>query len=264
MSHWNAAASQRRKRQSEPFTGGAAVRACLFYAGYAAATVIWGTLSVVVGWALPAALRFEFVIGVWTKAVLLWLRLTCGVRVEVQGRENIPPQPCVVFSHHESTWETLFLQSLFHPQTTLIKRELLWIPFFGWAFALNRPIAIDRGSPRAALKKLIKMGQLRLAQGFHVVLFPEGTRMPPGEVGTFQPGGGALAAAAEAPVVVVAHNAGAHWPAHRLRKTPGVVKVRIGLPIDAAGRTSKQINHHARNLMTELAAEIDSTAGESG
>lgn len=255
MSHWNAAASQRRKRQSEPFTGGAAVRACLFYAGYAAATVIWGTLSVVVGWALPAALRFEFVIGVWTKAVLLWLRLTCGVRVEVQGRENIPPQPCVVFSHHESTWETLFLQSLFHPQTTLIKRELLWIPFFGWAFALNRPIAIDRGSPRAALKKLIKMGRRRLAQGFHVVLFPEGTRMPPGEVGPFQPGGGALAAAAEAPVVVVAHNAGAHWPAHRLRKIPGVIRVRVAPALATVGLSAKQINVRAHGAMQGLMAE---------
>lgn len=233
-----------------------AVRAGLFYAGYAAATVVWGTLSVVIGWGLPAAWRFEFVIGIWTKVVLIWLRITCGIRVEVQGREHIPAQPCVVFSHHESTWETLFLQSLFHPQTTLIKRELLWIPFFGWAFALNKPIAIDRGSPRAALKKLIKTGRLRLAQGFHVVLFPEGTRMPTGEVGPFQPGGAALAATADAPVLVVAHNAGTHWPAHQLRKTPGTIKVRIAPLIDATGKTPKQINQRAHSLMTELVIEM--------
>lgn len=255
MNHRNAAASQQRESQPKSFTVGGAVRACLFYAGYALATIVWGTLSVAVGWALPAAARFEFVIGAWTKAVLLWLRCTCGIRVEVQGREHIPARPCIVFSHHESTWETLFLQSLFHPQTTLIKRELLWIPFFGWAFALNRPIAIDRGSPRAALKKLIKVGRLRLAQGFHVVLFPEGTRMPSGEIGPFQPGGAALAAAAEAPLLVVAHNAGAHWPAHQLCKTPGVIRVRVAPALATAGLSAKQINVQAHRAMHRLMAQ---------
>ena len=248
-------ANPQQERWPALLSVGGAVRAGLFYAGYAAATIVWGTLSVVIAWALPAAWRFEFIIGVWTRVVLLWLRITCGIRVHVRGRENIPPQPCVVFSHHESTWETLFLQSLFHPQTTLIKRELLWIPFFGWAFALNKPIAIDRGSPRAALKKLIKAGRLRLEQGFHVVLFPEGTRMPSGEVGSFQPGGAALAAAAEAPVLVVAHNAGAHWPAHRLRKTPGTIEVRIAPALETAGLSAKQVNSQAHNVMEKLVAE---------
>lgn len=236
--------------------GGLTLRACLFYAGYAAATIIWGTLSVALGWMLPPKLRFKFVIGVWTRAVLLWLRLVCGVRVEVDGRDQIPAQPCIVLSHHESTWETLFLQSLFHPLATLIKRELLWIPFFGWAFALTKPIAIDRGSPRTALKKLIEAGRSRLAEGFSVLLFPEGTRMAPSEVGPFQPGGAALAAATEAKLVIVAHNAGQCWPAHQLRKRPGVIRVKIGPPIATAGRTSKQINSQAQALMAQLMADL--------
>ena len=232
------------------------VRACLFYGGYILFTVFWGTLSVAVGWAMPPRRRFEFIIGVWSRAVLRWLRLTCGVRTEVEGLENIPSHACVVFSHHESTWETLFLQSLFRPQATLIKRELLWIPFFGWAFALNKPIAINRGSPRRALRTLIDTGRSRLAEGICVVLFPEGTRMPPGEIGSFQPGGAALAIAAKAPVVVVAHNAGRHWPAHRLRKTPGVIKVRVGPAIATEGRRSKQVNAEARELMASLVRRL--------
>ncbi len=232
------------------------LRACLFYLGYAAATLVWGTLAIAVGWAMPPPVRFELVIGVWTRAVLLWLRITCGVRVEVRGRENIPRQPCVVLSHHESTWETLFLQTLFRPLTTLIKRELLWIPVFGWALAVNKPIAIDRGSPRAALKKLISTGRVRLAEGFCVLLFPEGTRMPPGQVGSFQPGGAALAAAAGVPLVVVSHNAGRCWPAHQLRKEPGVISVAIA-PAIATGGSSKQRNDQARAAMKRLMDEIN-------
>ncbi|MYF12519.1 MAG: 1-acyl-sn-glycerol-3-phosphate acyltransferase [Gammaproteobacteria bacterium] len=245
-----------RTRQT-PLPHGGIVRAGLFYVGYVLFTVFWGTLSVTVGWAMPARQRFEFIIGIWSRRVLGWLRLTCGIRVEVQGLEHIPRQACVVFAHHESTWETLFLQSLFRPQATLIKRELLWIPFFGWAFALNKPIAIDRGSPRQALRKLIDTGRSRLADGTSVVLFPEGTRMPPGEIGSFQPGGAALAIAAEAPVVVVAHNAGRYWPAHRLRKTPGVIQVRIGPPVATAGRKSKAVNAEARELMAALVKRLD-------
>jgi 1-acyl-sn-glycerol-3-phosphate acyltransferase len=155
----------------------------------------------------------------------------------------------VVLCRHESTWETLFLQTLLAPQATIIKRELLWIPFFGWAFALNKPIAIDRGSPRSALKRLITTGTERLRDKIWVVLFPEGTRMPAGEIGRFQVGGAALASAADVPLLVIVHNAGCHWPAHQIRKTPGVIEVRILPPIQPNGRDGKQITEQARQLM---------------
>ncbi|NIP15398.1 MAG: 1-acyl-sn-glycerol-3-phosphate acyltransferase [Pseudomonadales bacterium] len=229
------------------------IRSLSFFAGYAVITIIWGALSLLVAWLMPYRMRFLFIVGAWTRMILAWLRLTCGIRCRVEGRENIPEQPCIVLARHESTWETLFLQSLFSPQATLIKRELLWIPFFGWAFALLRPIAIDRSEPRKALRRLINQGRARLNSGTWVVMFPEGTRMPPGQPGKFQAGGAALAAATEAPVVVVAHNAGSFWPAHEFRKQPGTITLRIAQAIETAGKSTKQINDEAALVMAELA-----------
>ncbi|MEQ8858245.1 MAG: lysophospholipid acyltransferase family protein [Pseudomonadales bacterium] len=217
------------------------VRAVCFYAGYTLATVLWGTFGTVFGWLLPYRLRFRLIVVGWTGFCLAWLRLTCGIRHEVRGLENIPQQPCIVLCRHESTWETLFLQQLFRPQATLIKRELLRIPFFGWAFRTLRPIAIDRRQQRHALRTLIDEGRSRLADGIWVALFPEGTRMPAGKIGRFQPGGAALAAATGVPILLVVHNAGDHWPAHAFRKRPGTVQVLISKPLETAQRSPKEI-----------------------
>ncbi len=157
--------------------------------------------------------------------------------------------PCIVFVKHESTWETLFIQTLFAPQATLVKRELLHIPFFGWAFRLLRPIAIDRDDPRGALRTLIKEGKARLDQGIWVALFPEGTRVPLGESRAFQIGGAALAESSGRPVLVVAHNAGQFWPAHQLGKRPGTIVVEVCAPIDTTGRKRKEINAIAEATM---------------
>lgn len=217
------------------------LRAGLFYLGYTLATIVWGTLGALLGWLLPYRLRFRLIIGCWTWFCLAWLRVTCGIRYRVHGLENLPDQPCIVLARHESTWETLFLQQLFQPQATLIKRELLFIPFFGWAFRTLRPIAIDRRQQRKALKTLIAEGQARLDDGIWVVLFPEGTRMPPGRAGRFQPGGAALAAASGAPILLVVHNAGSFWPAHAFHKRPGCIDVLISEPLVTEGLSSKQI-----------------------
>ncbi|MGA0844872.1 MAG: lysophospholipid acyltransferase family protein, partial [Arenicellales bacterium] len=131
------------------------IRAATFYVGYALITIIWGSLGVLFGWILPFRARFAFIIGGWTRICLFWLRLCCGISAQISGLENLPKKPCIVLSRHESTWETLFLQTLLAPQATLIKRELLWIPFFGWAFRLLKPIAIDRSDGRKALRQLV-------------------------------------------------------------------------------------------------------------
>ena len=225
------------------------LRAVLFYAGYIASTIIWGSLSVIVGWMLPTKARFLFVIGAWTRMVLGWLRLTCGIRAEVEGREHLPDEPCILLVKHQSTWDTLFVQTLVSPQTTLIKRELLWIPFFGWAFAINGPIAIDRGAPRDAYRQLLERGGARLRAGVSVTLFPEGTRVPWGEQRPFQAGGAALAARTGRPVLVVAHDAGRYWPAHQFRKRPGVVRVRISPPLETEGKKHKEINSLAEDWL---------------
>jgi len=234
------------------------VRSALFYVGYILATIIWGGLSVLTAWILPFRTRFTFIIGYWTRFSLWWLKVTCGVRYQVEGLENLPDKPGLVFARHESTWETLFLQTLLAPQATLIKRELLLIPFFGWAFALLKPIAIDRKNPRGALKKLISDGQSRLDDDIWVVLFPEGTRMPADRLGRFQAGGAALAIAADAPITVIGHNAGQYWPAHEFLKKPGTIKVRIAEPIYPEGRDSKRLTSAAREVMFELVAPINS------
>lgn len=236
------------------------LRAVLFYTGYTLATMIWGSIAVLVGWLLPYRRRFRFVIGYWTGFCLFWLRLTCGIRHRIHGLEHIPERPCIVLCRHESTWETLFLQQLFSPQATLIKRELLHIPFFGWAFRLLRPIAIDRKRQRQALRTLIDEGTRRLADGIWVVLFPEGTRMPPGESGRFQPGGAALAAATGAPILVVMHNAGSFWPAHAFRKRPGEITVSIGAPIATEGRSSKEIQAAVLQEFEALKARLPAVA----
>lgn len=232
------------------------VRALLFYVGYTVATVVWGTLGAVFGWLFPYRLRFRLIIGCWTAFCLFWLKWTCGIRHRVQGLENIPAQPCIVLARHESTWETLFLQQLFQPQATLIKRELLHIPFFGWAFRTLRPIAIDRSQQRKALKTLINEGRARLDDGIWVVLFPEGTRMPPGQAGRFQPGGAALASASGAPVLIVVHNAGSFWPAHAFHKRPGCIDVVIGAPIATEGLSTKEVQEQVTRRFGELMGRL--------
>jgi 1-acyl-sn-glycerol-3-phosphate acyltransferase len=232
------------------------LRAGVFYFGYTLATIVWGTLGALLGWLLPYRLRFHLIITCWTWFCLTWLRVTCGIRHRIVGLDNVPARPCIVMCRHESTWETLFLQQLFRPQATLIKRELLRIPFFGWAFRTLRPIAIDRRQQRKALRTLISEGQARLDAGIWVVLFPEGTRMPAGCIGRFQPGGAALAAASGAQLVLVAHNAGSFWPAHEFRKRPGEITLIIGAPLNTAGLTGKQIQAAVAEQFEALMARL--------
>jgi len=233
-----------------------AARSLFFYAGYALLTIVWGSLSVLIAWVFAYRTRFAFVIGCWTHMVLWWLRVCCNITVDIQGREQIPDEPCIVLVKHESTWETLFIQTLFAPQATIVKKELLNIPFFGWAFRLLRPIAIDRSDPRTALRTLIKEGTSRLDQRIWVVLFPEGTRVAVGESRPFQMGGAALAESTGRPILVVAHNSGDFWPAHRLVKRPGTIRVVISPLIDTRDLRRRQINAMAEDTMRSGMIEL--------
>ena len=219
-----------------------ALRSLLFYVGYVAWTLVWASLSVLVGWMLPLRGRYDFIIGGWTRPALRWLSVTCGIRWRVSGREHVPGSPCIFLVKHQSNWETLWMQTLVAPQAPLIKRELLHIPLWGWAFALVKPIAIDRSNPRTSLRQLIEQGRDRLGRGMYVTLFPEGTRLAPGTTGKFYRGGAALAAATGFPVVVVAHNAGHCWPPRRFIKQPGTIDVQISEPFETKGKKSNEIN----------------------
>ena len=233
-----------------------ALRSLAFYLGYVAYTVLWALLSILIAWALPLRQRYAFIVGHWTRAALWWLRVTCDIRVVVRGLEHLPAEPCILLVKHQSTWETLWVQTLARPQATLIKRELLRIPLWGWAFALTRPIAIDRHRPGSALRQLVEQGTDRLRRGMTVTLFPEGTRLPPGTVGKFQGGGAALAAATGAPVVVIAHNAGRCWPARRFVKRPGVVSVEVSGPFRARGQTPRELNRSCESWLRGAMARL--------
>jgi 1-acyl-sn-glycerol-3-phosphate acyltransferase len=193
---------------------------------------------------LPRVARYRIISG-WSRLVVRLARALCGIRWTVEGREHLPAKPAVILAKHQSAWETLAFQEIFPPQVLVLKKELLWIPFFGWGLALMSPIAIDRANGRAALRDIARRGKERLAQGFWVVIFPEGTRVRVGEKRAYQQGGAWLAAQCGVPVVPVAHNAGRLWPRNAFLKRPGNVTVRIGPPIPTAGRDAKQISADA-------------------
>ena len=198
---------------------------------------------------LLALLTFPFnrikrnqLISAWARIMLWWLALTCNIRYEIKGAHNIPATPCVILAKHQSAWETLAFQLIFPPQAYVMKRELLWIPFFGWGLAMTSPIAIQRSAGREALKQLIRLGQQRLAQGLWVVVFPEGTRIAPGKKSKFHIGGAWLASGAKATALPVAHNAGLYWGKNSWLKKPGVITVSIGQPIDCAHLKPEAVN----------------------
>lgn len=221
-------------------------RSLLFYAGYIPVVFVFSVLAFSLGWLLPFRPRQTLITSA-NGLIILWLRITCGVRLNVIGRENIPQGPCVVLSKHQSSWETYFLQRLFRPASTLLKKELLYIPFFGWGLAMTRPIAIDRSNPREALKQVLALGKQRLAEGNNLVIYPEGTRTKPGQVGNYGRSGAAIAIAAQVPIVPVAHNAGHCWPAHRFIKNAGTITVVIGPPVATTNRDSKELTEQVQH-----------------
>jgi 1-acyl-sn-glycerol-3-phosphate acyltransferase len=230
------------------------VRSLLFSVGYVVSTLVFAIPSVLT-YPLPFRQRYAF-ISQWARFNLWWLRVTCRVQYEVQGLEHIPATPCIIFCNHQSAWETLALQKIFPPQVWLMKRELLWIPFFGWGLAMLDPIAIDRRAGTRALRQLIEQGAQRLATGRWVVIFPEGTRVAPGAQRAFQVGGAKLAEHSGAPVIPVAHNAGCFWPRRSFVKMPGVIRVVIGAPITTAGRKASAINADAEAWIGEQKARL--------
>jgi 1-acyl-sn-glycerol-3-phosphate acyltransferase len=198
----------------------------------------------------------------WAHFNLWWLRVTCGVRHVLEGREQIPEDPAVVLAKHQSTWETMALGALFRPQSWVLKRELLRIPFFGWGLALMRPIAIDRSAGRRAVQQVVEQGRRRLAEGSWVIVFPEGTRVAAGEAGRYRVGGALLAVKAGVPVVPVAHNAGRFWPRHGFRKRPGTIRLVVGPPIPTGGRRAEDVLAEARAWIEGTVQRIDEEASE--
>jgi 1-acyl-sn-glycerol-3-phosphate acyltransferase len=232
------------------------LRSLLFNFIMFSTVTVYAPLSVLT-FPLAPLTRFRF-IRQWARFHIWLARVLLGMRYEVSGREHLPKHgTAVVLAKHQSSWETLAFQEIFPPQVWVLKRELLWVPFFGWGLAMLEPIAIDRGAGRKAVQQIIDQGRQRLDTGRWVVVFPEGTRVAAGHQRRFGIGGAALAAGTGYPVVPVAHDAGYYWPRRGFRKRAGTIRVVIGPLIDSHGKTAEQVNREAEDWITRTMHELD-------
>jgi len=230
------------------------LRSTLFLLGQIITAPIFTFIALL---SLPLApVTRNVLISGWARSMIWWLRITCNIKHEIQGLENIPATPSIILAKHQSAWETLAFQAIFPTQVYVLKRELLWIPIFGWGLAMSSPIAIDRSAGREALKKLVAQGKARLSKGLWVVIFPEGTRKAPGERGKYHIGGAWLATHTETQVVPVAHNAGKFWAKNSFIKKPGVIQIHIGEPIPTVNvktdALNSQVEHWIESEMATL------------
>lgn len=231
------------------------IRSLLFLAGMAVLTFLFGftCLFTVV---LPYEWRYRY-ITYWSVCNLWWLRITCGLNYEVEGKDNIPEHPCIVMANHQSTWETLALGPIFPPLTWVVKRELFFIPIFGWGLALTQPIALNRKAGRKAVDQLVDLGTEKINMGRSILIFPEGTRTPPGTKRKFRIGGSLLAEKSGAPIIPVAHNSGSFWARKQLTKKSGTIKMIIGPEITSQGKTAEQINREVYDWINTQRNEIE-------
>ncbi len=215
------------------------IRCVLFEVLRITLTVIFATIAPLTA---PLSARGRYrIITTWSKLVTITARLIVGIRYEVDGLENLPKTPCVIMSKHQSAWETVAFQVLLPPQVWVLKKSLLWIPFFGWGLAMMNPIAIDRRNGPRALKKMLEQGNNRIRDGWYIVIFPEGTRVAPDETGDYQIGGAWLARKLNVPIVPIAHNAGKVWPKNAFLKKPGLISVVVGPPIPTTSKDPNQL-----------------------
>ncbi len=233
---------------------GAYVRSLLFVLGQGLSILVFAPFCLFV-FPLPFIWRYWFFIQ-WNRFNLWWLEVACSIHYEVVGLEHIPATNAIVLCKHQSAWETLVLPLCLPPLAFVIKRELLWIPFFGWGLALMEPIAINRGAPRKAINQLLSQGRERLQSGRWVVVFPEGTRVAVGSKGTYLLGGALLAQRTGYPVIPVAHNAGECWPRRSFLKRPGTIQLTFGPVIESTGKSAAEINALAESWIEKTVGEI--------
>ena len=205
------------------------IRSTIFYLGYLSSGIIASLLACMIGPFLGLENRLKL-FSQWPKFANWFLHLSCGIKVEVIGQENLPTEPCVIVSNHQGQWETYSMQYLFHPMCTLLKKELLYIPLWGWAMKMLNPIAINRSKPKEAILQTLEEGSNRLKNGMYVLLFPEGTRVKAGMVGKYARSSFELAKRNGVMVLPLCHNSGDCWPAHKFIKKPGKIKLIIGEP----------------------------------
>jgi 1-acyl-sn-glycerol-3-phosphate acyltransferase len=225
------------------------LRSLLFTGFFLLFTFFYAIFFVVASLFLPWRRRFALA-RFWARAILGALRATCGLDYRVEGAHHIPQgEACVALVKHSSSWETVAQTVLLPPQVWVLKRELTWIPFVGWGIRQLQAIAIDRSAGGTAVRQLIDQGRRRLASGQWIVVFPEGTRVPPGQTRRYGVGGAAVAAETGARILPVAHNAGYFWPRRGLLKRRGTIRVVIGPPVETRGRDPREINEEVQRFI---------------
>lgn len=234
------------------------LRSGIFFIGIVLSTLIAYPFMVLAS-KKPFEIRHS-IVGYWVRFNLFTLEKVCKLNYEVQGAENIPKQPCLIMSKHQAAWETIALLHIFPPLVYILKQELLKIPVWGWGLKAMDPIAIDRSAKSAAMKQVLRDGQARLEAGLCVAIFPEGTRVPPGQKGQYNASGGILAHRTGAPVIPVAHNAGLFWKRGGFMKYPGTIQVRIGQAIDSSQLSANEINQKVEEWIETQMAEIESAS----
>jgi 1-acyl-sn-glycerol-3-phosphate acyltransferase len=231
-------------------------RSLLYLSSMVISTVIIAAVLSIIGWVLPYRQRSQ-IANAWGTVNLRFLKLFCNLDYHIEGLEKIPESGAIILSKHQSAWETMALRALLPPeQAWVLKRELMWVPFFGWAAATVQPIAINRKAGRKAAKQVIDTGIERLKQNRLVVIFPEGTRVAPGQHKRYGMGGALLAEKTGVPIIPVAHNAGSFWKRRDIRKYPGTVIVKIGDPIQTTGRKAAEINQDVENWIETTMQQI--------
>jgi 1-acyl-sn-glycerol-3-phosphate acyltransferase len=240
------------------------LRSLLFAIYLVVFTTPYATLCFIVFPFMNAHRRYWMAAG-WCRITIVVLRHLNGIRHRIIGLENLPDGPAVLLSKHQSAWETLAFPALMPtPLCYVFKRELLFVPFFGWTMALLKMVHIDRKRGLRAWASVVAQGKARLADGAWVIMFPEGTRIPVGRTGQYKTGGARFAVSAQAPVVPIAHNAGHVWPRNSFLKFAGIVTVSIGKPIDTVGLTTDEVNRRVEAWIEAEMRRIDPDAYAHG
>lgn len=230
------------------------LRSSAFFIVFVLSTIIYSSLGILT---FPLRYRHRYILLTsWADLNLWWLKRTCKLDFRVVGLENIPNRPSVIMSNHQSTWETLALKKFFPPMAWVVKRELMWVPFFGWGLAMAQPIALNRASGQKAVDQLLRQARQRLEKGRWIIIFPEGTRVAAGQKKRYKLGGAIVSSRMQVPAVPVAHNAGLFWRRRQFVKRPGTITVHIGPPVYPKDKSPAQINAEIKTWIESKLEEI--------
>jgi len=231
-------------------------RGLIFYIGYVISIIFYSVFVTPFAWLLLPFKQRYYIVTSWIRFLGWWLKVTCGISYELENPQDLPKELCVVVANHQSIWETFFLQQYFAPQCVAAKKELMYIPFVGFTLRALNPVVIDRSKKQNALKQLIQQGKERLNDGVSVLIFPEGTRVPMGELKPHFAGGAMLAIKAEIGILPIAHNAGLYWPPGKISKFPGTIKIRVGQLTQTIDRKPKELSKELEDWIRENSDEL--------